>query len=111
MPTFQNSSTGADNKEETESAEDIPTSVLVLHSQTDLNTEVDNQWHDLIKDNPFAQSSDLDYQMTSEKVTNRVVSLGPNSYDEFINTTPQVISCNTSSIANSEQFSANQSGY
>lgn len=65
-------------KLDTECADDIPTSVLVLHSLADYNQDEDTEtWHDLIKDNPFAQSEDN--QMTSEKYAKRMVNLGPNS--------------------------------
>jgi hypothetical protein len=42
LPTFQNSAgTGAEMKIDTECADDIPTSVLVLHSLTDNNQDED----------------------------------------------------------------------
>ena len=104
VPLFQNTNY------EVVDTEDVPTSVLVLHSSNDFTEDNKQSWYELLKDNPFAehqatQSGDDD-QMTSERFAKRVVSLGSNSHMHFYNATPPfVVPCNESDSSRNRQTS------
>jgi hypothetical protein len=51
VPLFQNSAENYDPME----SEDVPTSVLVLHSSNDFTDDNKQSWFELIRENPFTE--------------------------------------------------------
>jgi len=80
VPLFQNTGGNYDAMD----SEDVPHSVLILHSSNDFTDGNKHSWYELLRDNPFAEQQTTqeegdDGQMTSDRFAKRVVSLGSNA--------------------------------